>query len=214
MIKTFLKNVSFIFIAATIVYCGISCQPSLPKDGESSSPGILQNVSLEPEVTRGIPETWCDFKIVSSEDLEGKFFYWDFGDGSAITQTRDLGTTQHVFHSGGTFNITVTIRDKKDKELGKATGKAIIIAQVEGTVRVSSPPGYSINQVYVVDSAGKKSSLYMFEVSKAYLYPGHYTLHYSYAFDEAGQPTRYLDFEKEFDVPDTGTFNLEISPKK
>jgi hypothetical protein len=172
------------------------------------------NYSLEPEVTQGVPETWCSFKIVSSENLEGKFFYWDFGDGSEILQTRDLGTTDHVFHKGGNFNIIVTIRDKNDKEIGKATGQAIIVTTVEGTVRVDSPPNYSIRNAYAVDNNGKEWHLYILPVSKAYLLPGHYTAHYSYVLGAPNQPDRYLEFTRDFDVPSVGTWELDIAPEK
>lgn len=68
-------------------------------------------------------------KLTGKLSSPGKY-KWNFGDGSQEQIIANDSTVIYTFTNAGTFNVTVKLLDKNDKQLAYATSKAVISAPV------------------------------------------------------------------------------------
>jgi len=90
----------------------------------------ISQFSIDPrKPDEGEPVNFTD---VSSDDGDIVSWHWDFGDGTASDQQEP----QHVYKEGGTYTITLTVRDNDGGE--NTATKTITIRSVNDT------PGYTL----------------------------------------------------------------------
>jgi len=68
------------------------------------------------------------FRIEDEDDLKGMQprFRWDFGDGSAVTETQGSGTTSHTYRDPGAYVVTVELIDAAGEVVARTSTQVAV----------------------------------------------------------------------------------------